>query len=82
LLSHILALFLSLQGMPLEEVEQLMQDSADAKDYEDSLRQMLGKPACRAPASQTFRHTASHVVLLYCSVGLPARIHAAILVSI
>ena len=41
---------LRLQGMPLQEVEQLMQDGADAKAYEDSLRQLLGK-ACQ-PASQ------------------------------
>ncbi|PSC73503.1 vacuolar sorting-associated 20-like protein 2-like [Micractinium conductrix] len=30
-------------ALPLEEVEQLMQDGADAKEYEDSLRQMLGE---------------------------------------
>lgn len=28
--------------MPLEEVEKLMQDSADAKEYEQSLRHLLG----------------------------------------
>jgi hypothetical protein len=32
----------SAQAAPLEEVEQLMQDGADAKAYEDSLRQLLG----------------------------------------
>lgn len=31
------------QAVPLEDVEQLMQDNADAKAYEDSLRQMLGE---------------------------------------
>lgn len=31
------------QALPLEDVERLMQDSADAKAYEDSLRQMLGE---------------------------------------
>ncbi|EFN56132.1 hypothetical protein CHLNCDRAFT_144767 [Chlorella variabilis] len=31
------------QALPLEDVEQLMQDSADAKAYEDSLRQLLGE---------------------------------------
>ncbi|KAL4423087.1 hypothetical protein ABPG77_005892 [Micractinium sp. CCAP 211/92] len=31
------------QAMPLEEVEKLMQDSADAKEYEQSLRQLLGE---------------------------------------
>lgn len=30
------------QALPLEDVEQLMQDGADAKAYEDSLRQLLG----------------------------------------
>lgn len=30
------------QAVPLAEVEQLMQEGADAKAYEDSLRQLLG----------------------------------------
>ena len=40
--------------MPLEEVDKLMQDNADAKAYADSLNQMLGgealTPACRREA--------------------------------
>ncbi|KAI7845086.1 hypothetical protein COHA_001451 [Chlorella ohadii] len=31
------------QAMPLEEVDKLMQDNADAKAYADSLNQMLGE---------------------------------------
>lgn len=32
--------------MPLEEVDKLMQDSADAKAYVDELNQMLGARDC------------------------------------
>ena len=62
--------------MPLEEVEQLMQDSADAKAYEDSLRQMLGKPCL--PGGQPARHSEIQSTTLRCLLllGLPVHPHA------
>lgn len=62
--------------MPLEEVEKLMQDNADAREYEQSLRQLLGAPrllGCAMRSAGGRQRGGMHTLVAHTGAAGPCR---------